>query len=84
MATLDGAELAGADLRDAIFYRTTLSACADLHHALGLDAIAHRGDSAIDTATLRTTITRLPDPFLRGMGLTAREVGALRELYGRS
>jgi uncharacterized protein YjbI with pentapeptide repeats len=81
MAKLDDAELTGADLRNAIFYRTMLGACADLHCALGLDAVTHQGRSALDTATLRATIARLPDPFLLGVGLTSTEVGALRELY---
>jgi hypothetical protein len=74
-------ELEGADLRGAIFYRTALTGCGDLHRALGLETVAHRGHSAIDTTTLRAGVTRLPDPFLMGIGLTPAEVGALRELY---
>jgi hypothetical protein len=74
-------ELEGADLRDAIFYRTALTGCADLHRALGLESVAHRGGSALDVATLRAGVARLPDAFLAGVGLTRAEVGTLRELY---
>jgi len=49
---------------------------------VGLEAVSHLGTSAIDVATLRASVARLPDAFLAGIGLTADEVAGLRALWG--
>jgi hypothetical protein len=74
--------MAGAQMAGAILYETLIAHCADLHEAVGLDEVVHRGASAIDRATLARSAARLPEAFLLGVGYASDEVAALRRAYG--
>ena len=73
---LDGANLANARLMNTCFTN-----CRTLHRAIGLDALEHAGPSILDARTLRSSIGKLPNSTLLGMGYTEVEILALRTLY---
>ena len=64
---------AGAHLSRTVFARSH-----DLHKARGLSSLAYLSPSCIDLETLRECLAGLPDEFLEGMGVAARELEALR------
>jgi hypothetical protein len=64
-----------------MLYRTRIRGCPDLHLAAGLETVSHLGTSAVDVATLRASVARLPDAFLAGVGLAAAEIAGLRALF---
>jgi hypothetical protein len=74
--------LSGADLTGAYLDRTQFIFCDDLHEAVGLDELVHNGPCSLDQHTLRASVARLPDWFLRGVGYTQDEVIAFHKLYG--
>jgi len=71
----------GANLANARLMNTCFSNCTNLHKAKNLDKIEHAGPSAIDSRTLRSSITKLPTNFLRGAGYSDKEIAALLALY---
>jgi uncharacterized protein YjbI with pentapeptide repeats len=71
---LSGADLSGAILSGATLSLTVLHDCINLHKAVGLDSIHHRGPSEIDSKTLAASAARLPYIFLRGAGFTRSEI----------
>ena len=65
--TFSGADLAGADFKEAVLYRCVFTS-ATLKDAKNLATCIHRGPSLIDFITLQESWP-LPLPFLRGCGL---------------
>jgi hypothetical protein len=80
-ADMTGADFAGVNLAGATLSLTVFSACRNLHRALGLAHVHHKGPSNMDEATLRASVPHLPDAFLRGIGYTRAEIGDLRQRY---
>jgi uncharacterized protein YjbI with pentapeptide repeats len=78
VATLGGNRLSEADFSGAHLSKTVFARCHDLHLARGLDALEYLSPSCIDLETLRECLAELPDEFLEGMGVEARELEALR------
>jgi uncharacterized protein YjbI with pentapeptide repeats len=79
LANLTGVDLRFAKLHRAIFDRTILFD-VDFTSATGLNTCLHRSTSAIDQTTLRRN-SKLPDEFLRGLGLMERDVEAYKAGY---
>lgn len=80
-ADLSGTDLTGVNLTGATLSLTVLANCRNLHHAKGLSDVKHPGPSSLDEHTLRASVSRLPDAFLRGAGYTRSEIIHLRALY---
>jgi len=80
-ANLQSTYLGGADLTGAQLAFTVLADCHSLPLATGLDTVEHRGPSTLDLSTLRAGVATLPDSFLRGVGLSEREMTVLRAFY---
>lgn len=78
---LRNVNLSSANLRMAMMGSTIFADCQNLHEAVGLDEVDHRGSSSLDAATLRACIHGLPDVFLEGVGYTRHEIEYLRSLY---
>jgi hypothetical protein len=76
--------LSGADLTRAHCSKTVFARCHDLHQALGLDTLDYLSPSCIDLETLRSCLGNVPEEFLEGMGVEAREAEALRGLAAQS
>jgi uncharacterized protein YjbI with pentapeptide repeats len=80
-ADLTGVDFSGANLTGATFSLTILSACRNLHRAIGLTHMHHPSPSEMDAETLRASVAHLPDNFLRGAGYTRSEINFLRLQY---
>jgi uncharacterized protein YjbI with pentapeptide repeats len=80
-ADLSNVDFAGVNLTGATMSLTVLAKCRNLHHAKGLTEVNHPGPSMFDEDTLRTSISYLPNAFLRGAGYTWSEIAYLRKLY---
>jgi hypothetical protein len=80
-ADMTGADFGGANLTGATFSLTILSACRNLHQAVGLSHMLHPSPSELDSETLRVSAAHLPDNFLRGAGYTRSEINDLRRRY---
>lgn len=80
-ADLTGVDFSNANLTGATFSLTILTACRNLHHAVGLSHMLHPSPSEMDEATLRASVAHLPDNFLRGAGYTRSEINFLRRQY---
>jgi uncharacterized protein YjbI with pentapeptide repeats len=80
-ADLTGVDFSGANLSGATFSLTILSACRNLHRAVGLSHMLHPSPSELDEATLRASLAYLPDSFMRGAGYTWSEIYFLRRQY---
>ena len=78
VATLGGNHLDGADFTGAHLSKTVFARSRDLHKARGLESLEYLSPSCIDLETLRECLGGLPDEFLEGMGVEARELEALR------
>ncbi len=83
-ANLTGVDFAGVNLTGATLSLTVLSDCRNLHKAVGLANIHHRGPSELDEKTLRASVPHLPDAFLRGVGYTRSEIVDMRRRYVRA
>lgn len=81
---LTGADLQGANLTGATLSLTVFAGCRNLHRAIGLDRVHHRGPSTLDDDVLRASVAFLPDGFLRGVGYTRSEIAYLRRAYPAS
>jgi uncharacterized protein YjbI with pentapeptide repeats len=77
-ATFSGTQLAEADLTGAHLSKTVFARSHDLHHARGLASLEYLSPSCIDLETLRQCLAGLPEDFLEGVGVEARELEALR------
>jgi TIR domain/Pentapeptide repeats (8 copies) len=73
VANLSGAKLTEADLSGADC-ASTVFANLDLSEVKGLDSVRHSGPSTVGIDTLFRSKGRIPEPFLRGCGLTLWEV----------
>ncbi len=71
---LRGANLRAADFDNALFGETLLTDI-DLSEALHLETAHHIAPSIIDTRALAKSRGLLPEPFLRGCGLSDWEIG---------
>jgi uncharacterized protein YjbI with pentapeptide repeats len=80
-ANMTGTDFAGADLTGATFSLTVLTACRNLHQAVGLAKIQHPNPSELDEQTLRASAALLPDAFLQGAGYTRSEIAYFRRMY---
>ena len=78
-AELNGANLSGADL-SAVFLSETKFINVDLSQTKGLDKFIYEGPSSIDHRTLARS-GRLPDVFLRGIGLPEHYIDHLPGLF---
>lgn len=78
---MTGVDFRGANLTGATFSLTILSACRNLHRAVGLTHMLHPSPSEIDEATLQVSVAFLPDNFLRGAGYTRSEINYFRRQY---
>lgn len=74
-ANFEDANLINADLSESIFANTRLL-CTDLTGAKGLESIHHPKPSTIDKETIEKAID-LPAEFLKGCGLSDREINIL-------
>lgn len=66
---------------ESIMMRTVL-ADVDLSQAKGLERVRHAGPSTIGTDTLERSQGRIPDIFLRGMGLSDDFIVVIRAMGG--
>lgn len=64
-----GTTLIGTDFTNGIVYETVF-ADVDLSTAKGLDAVEHRGPSYIDINTFQRSKGKIPEVFLRGVGVS--------------
>lgn len=71
-----GARLNGVDLTEAIIWNTIFSDI-DLSTVKGLDTVIHWGPSTIGVDTLYRSQGEIPEPFLRGSGLTEEFISFL-------
>jgi hypothetical protein len=82
VANLSGAVLIRADLRGADLSHArlqgTLLADLDLSEVRGLETTSHLGPSSIGVDTLQRSHGEIPEPFLRGCGLSDWEIEAAR------
>lgn len=78
---MSGADLRGVNLAGATMSLTVLSGCRNLHEAVGLEEVLHPGPSLLDESTLRASVQRLSDQFLRGVGYTWSEISYMRRTY---
>ncbi len=80
-ASLRGVDLWRADVGGANFGGARMGFTringVDLSRAEGLRTVEHQAPSSIDTETLRRSLGRIPDAFLRGCGLSDGEVAAV-------
>lgn len=86
-ANLSGASLSRADLREADLSATrlryTLFADVDLRDVKGLDTCVHDGPSSIGIDTIYKSGGRIPDAFLRGVGIPDNFITYVRSLVGK-
>jgi len=75
-ANLSHAILSGAHLSDAVFGSTIL-ADIDLSQVNELDALKHNGPSSIGIDTLYKSHGRIPDKFLRDLGVPEEVIAHL-------
>jgi uncharacterized protein YjbI with pentapeptide repeats len=85
-AELDGTNFTGASLErvnfsQAILCDTVFADCQDLHLSVGLADTQHDGPSCLDLQTMRSSLFKLPDEFLLGIGWTAEELAIIRQLF---
>jgi uncharacterized protein YjbI with pentapeptide repeats len=76
-ANLSGGYLGGAQLDTAICSQTAFGNI-DLSEVKGLDSVRHRGPSTVGVDTLLRSKGKIPEPFLRGCGLSPWEVHVSR------
>lgn len=69
---VDGTGFAEAVLGDSLLART------DLSRARGLETCHHKGPSTLGSNTLSSSLGRIPEPFLRGCGLSDWEIESAR------
>ncbi len=83
-AMLLGANFCGGDLTKADFRQATIGSTVfaniDLSTALGLDSIVHAEPSSITIDTLARCAGRVPEQFLRGVGLTEEFIAYARSI----
>ena len=80
-ADLSETDLEGADLDSAIFGRTILSN-VDLSRVASLDTILHRGPSSLSIDSIYKSSGKLPDAFLRGVGVPDAFIAYVHSLVG--
>jgi len=80
--SLNGADLSGTDLTGA-FIGQTIFADQDLSTVKGLETITHRWPSTIGVDTLFKSEGKIPEAFLRGVGLPESFITYLPSLISR-
>jgi hypothetical protein len=78
-ADLNMAVLLDAELAAALFGRTKLAAL-DLRRAKGLEAARHQGPSSIGIDTVFASDGKIPEPFLKGVGVPDTFIAFIRSL----
>jgi uncharacterized protein YjbI with pentapeptide repeats len=81
-ADFSRANLSGADFTDAVIGGTTF-VDTDLGSAKGLDRVRHSGRSTIGIETLINSKGKVPDVFLRGLGLPENFITYLPSLLAQ-
>jgi uncharacterized protein YjbI with pentapeptide repeats len=91
-ADLDGANLSRADLSNVVLYRANLSGAnlkgllsghtvwgdIDLSGTKGLETSKHVGNSTVGLDTIKQSKGEIPGDFLRGCGLSDRDIAVAR------
>jgi TIR domain/Pentapeptide repeats (8 copies) len=85
-ANLSGANFNGANLRETDFGEATLGltafAAVDLSTAKGLETVHHEGPSSIGVDTIYRSQGKIPEVFLRGVGLPDDFIGYIKSIAG--
>lgn len=82
-AKFNGAELAGTDFTGATFGYTWIGD-VDLSRAIGLEKAEHVGPSSIGIDTIYRSSGKIPEPFLRGAGISDSFITHITALVGHS
>ncbi len=80
-ANLSRAKVSGANLREAEVQSTTFD--GDLGQIKGLETVKHLGPSTITIETLSGSGGRLPEAFLRGIGLSDNFIAYIGSVAGK-
>lgn len=82
-ANLASANLSAANLTGAEIWGTKFDN-VDLSQVKGLDTIIHRGSSSIDISTIYLSKGRIPETFLRGVGVPENFITYMHSLAGEA
>jgi hypothetical protein len=82
-ANFNGANLSGADLSEANVGRTIFGDLDDLSDVKGLDTLVHLGPSTLGIDTVYKSAGKLPEIFLRGVGVPATFITYLGSRVGK-